>query len=158
MFEIQRAIGCVQIHFTHSRAGIPRGELPWRVIGIVVKVRDDNFIVGRPFPRQRAAQGEGERSHVGAKGNAIGIGRADKIRQCGMGRIQFGIAFTAGGEFTTVVGITMGEIITDGINHALRHLAAGRAVEKNCCPTIYLSRQGGKLGAAGGNLLGGETH
>ena len=79
MFEIQRAIGCVQIHFTHSRAGIPRGELPWRVIGIVVKVRDDNFIVGRPLSRQRAAQGEGERSHVGAKGNAIGIGRADKI-------------------------------------------------------------------------------
>ena len=75
-----------------------------------------------------------------------------------MGRIQCGIAFTAGGEFAAVVGIAMGEIIADGIDHALRHLAAGRAVEKNCCPTVYLTRKGWKPSAAGGDLLGGETH
>ena len=128
--NIKSAVVGMNGNFADVDAYVAGGELPWRKISIVIEAGDKNVIAGLPCLSQCPAEGEGQRGHVCAEANRVRIVRAEKIHSGLVRAFKHLVALVTGGKFAFVIGIAVRKIIPNGINDALRNLAARRAIEE----------------------------
>ncbi len=129
ILHVERAIGFVELDgadgHTFFFKGFPRGE-----VGVVIEQCEHDFVAGAEVSSEGAAQGEGERGHVRAEDDFVSIA-IQKVGHGGPRLINDAIGIVAGLKGAVGVGVIASEIVGDGVDHALRHLRAAGAVEKD---------------------------
>ena len=120
----------------------------------MVEEREHDFVAGAEFAPECAAHGEGERCHVRAENDFIGIA----IQEIAHGRASIRnhpVGVAAGLVCAAAVGVVARKIVRDGFNHTLRHLRAAGAIQKNRGMPIDGLRQRGELRTNPGDVEGG---
>ena len=79
--------------------------------------------------RQRAAEAEGQRRHVGAEDDLLGAGGVEEIGHGAPGFVHQGVGAAAGGERAAVVGVVGHQVIDHPVDHVLRHLGPAGIVQ-----------------------------
>lgn len=131
----------------HAHARIPGGQHPRRDVRVVIEPADNDLVVRPPVRSQGPAEGERQRRHVRAEGDRLRIVRADQVRDRLPPRLQRRVCFAAGVERCPTVRVVVGQIVGDGIDDRLRHLAAGRSIEVGDRVAVVCPRQGGEGGS-----------
>ena len=129
ILHVERAIVFVELHGADRDAfffqRLPRGE-----VRVVIEQREHDFVAGTEFASKGAAQGESQRGHVRAEDDLVGIA----IEKVGHRRPRFrdhAVGVATGEVGAARVGVVARQIIRDGVNHALRHLRATGAIQKD---------------------------
>ncbi len=102
---------------------------PWRDVGVVIHARDDDLVAGPELAAKGAAHGEGQRRHVRAERDLVGIVRPEEV---GAGRVDLGqhrIGLDRGGEGAAMVGIPRLEVRAHRVDALARHLRPARSVQ-----------------------------
>ena len=82
-------------------------------------------------PRQCPAERERERRHVRPEDRGFRRIGSQQIGHGRMRRVEQRVTLAAGGEPPAMIGVRFAQIPAHRLDHALAHLAAGRAVEKH---------------------------
>src|SRR5262245_8055145 len=146
--EVQRAVLAVNADTLNGRPSILRSAHPGGDVGIMIELRDDDFIARHPARGERTAQGERQRRHVGAEDDLGRIVGAYERGQRILGVADGRVAFEARYEWSAVVGVAVEQIIADRIRDRTRHLAAGGTVEEHPGPTVDVPGECGESWAA----------
>ena len=120
----------------------------------MIEVGEQNFVARTEFAADGAADGEGQRGHVGAEDHLILVA-AKEIRHGGAGFGNDSVGAAAGGVSAAGVGVRVLQIIADGVDHPLRNLSAAGAVEKDRRLAGHGLGQRRELGAHPGEIEGG---
>jgi hypothetical protein len=119
-------------------------HLPPRVdIRVVIELGDDDLVARLPGAGQGARQVEGERGHVGAKGNLVGR-RAEEVAEGGARRGEHRVGFFAGRVRPVRVGVVVQEVVAHGVGNRRRHLRAAGAIEVGHRQTVVGALHGRK--------------
>ena len=143
--HVQRVILDVEVDPAHGRAAVLGHHDPGRDVGVVVHAGDDDLVAGSDLTAQRAADAKRERRHVRAEHDFL---RRSGVQHVGDGLVrivQHGVAALAGGERAAVVGVAVGQVVADGVDHRLRHLGAAGVVEKHGRLAVDLHGESGIL-------------
>ncbi len=153
----QQAVESFQIEFAslshrnhlERRPGLLRGNLPGHDIGMVLHVRDENFIT-----RLQNRFHEAVRHEIDALGRATGkydlvrVRRADQAGHFGPGVfVGIGRLFAQVMHATMDVGIFLRVVARQCVDHRLRLLRSGPIVQIGQWLTPHLGLQYGKIGA-----------
>ncbi len=111
----------------------------------MIEPGNDDLIAGIPEGGDSPAHGERQRRHIRAEDDLIGIASSEEIGHRPLGLGDNLIAFPAGDKTTAMIGVVIGKMIRNSIDDALRHLAAGGAVEVYGGLTVDDSGKGGEL-------------
>ena len=148
LFEPQGAIGRVDVDMAERRPRLLGRQHPGRDVGVVIEPGDDDLVTRPPGLGQRPAEGESQRGHVQTEDHCVRISTAEQIGDGGASRVGELADLDTGGEQTAVVGVAMGQAIRNGGDDVVRHLTAGRAVEKDRLASGDLAGESGELTAA----------
>ena len=112
----------------------------------MVEQCEHDLVAGAEFPSERTAHGERQCRHVRSEHDFIRVA----IQEGAHGRTRFrdhAVGVAAGVVSAAAVGVVAGQVVGDGVNHALRHLRAARPVQKNHGASIDHLRERGELRA-----------
>ncbi len=110
----------------------------------MIHARQHDLVPRLQITAQGAADRKGQRGHVGAEDDLI---RGGRVEQVGHGRVrilQDHVAALGGEKRAAAVGVGMGQIVSHGVDDALRNLCAAWVVQKNRWPAVHLHGQGRK--------------
>ncbi len=112
----------------------------------MVEAGYDDFIAGADLASNGPADGEGQRSHVGTEHDLVGRGRVQQVSHGLMRLVDDGVATVSRRKCATAVGVAVSQIVSHGVDDALRDLRAAGVVEEDGGLAIDLLPQRRKSG------------
>src|SRR5580692_9791473 len=150
--QVESAVVFMNLHHAYGHAALFE-RAPGRDIGVVIKMREHDFIPRTKFTPNGAAHGESQRSHVRAENDLIRI-TAEEVGHGGPRARDHRIAPATGCISAAGVGVVALQIIGDGIDHSLRNLSAAGTVKKCRWLAVDGLRKRWELGANPGEIEG----
>ena len=128
---------------------------PRAAVGLVVELRDHHLVAGADVARDRVAEQEGERRHVGAVGDLV-PGAAKEVGAGLLRALDDGVRLLRGGEGAVDVAVVVGEVVEHRVQHPLRRLRAAGSVEVRGGLTVDRPPERGELAADVGDVERGH--
>ena len=128
--HVESAIVFMNLRHANGHAALFE-RAPRRNIGIVIKVREHDFVPRTELAPNRAANGESQRSHVGTENDLIRI-TAQEIRDSRPRAGDHRVGAATGRVSAACVSVVMLQIIGDRIDNTLWNLSSARPIEERC--------------------------
>ncbi|GIS59077.1 MAG: hypothetical protein CM1200mP2_13020 [Planctomycetaceae bacterium] len=78
---------------------------PGRDVGVVVEARNKDPVTRLPSGGQGPGNGQGQRRHVGAKGDRVGVSGSQEVSSSLVCCVEHCVTFDAGSKRATVIGV-----------------------------------------------------
>ena len=141
---VERARPGVHANDAERDAALARKRLPWRDVGVMIKLCDDDLVARRERATERARDVEGERRRIRAEDYFVGS-RAEKVCHALARLLDYTVGLRARRIGPVRVGVVMIEIVAHGLDHAARDLRAAGAVEVGDREAFMLALKRGKV-------------
>lgn len=156
MVEIELAGRWIKACGPHGDSAVADQGTPGGDVGVVIQLRDNDFIPRTPGATERTGEVEGKRCHVESERDLIGrsteeIGiRRPSMRDELIGLVTRGIR-------PVRVGVVVAEIVHHGVDNGRGNLGSARPVEVRDRPTAVTARECRKLSANLTQSASGES-